>query len=96
MERILKIIGELNDIEYGFKDENGNNLINSESWNKDFSKVYFLLSQEELLDRKCGVCWDQVKLERKLFKDSNIDCNIYFIYIDDNENLPSHTSYNQS
>ena len=56
MERILKIIGELNDIEYGFKDENGNKLINSESWDKDFSKVYFLLSQEELLDRKCGVC----------------------------------------
>ena len=91
MDRVLEIMDELNDIEYGFKDENRNNLINSESWDKDFSKFYYLLSPEELLNRKCGVCWDQVELERKLFNDSNINCDTYFIYIDDNENLPSHT-----
>ena len=82
---------KLNSIEYGFKDKNGNNLINSERWDKDFYKFYFLLSPEELLSSKCGVCWDQVELERKLFNDANIDCDTYFIYIDDNENLPSHT-----
>lgn len=49
MERILKIIGELNDIEYGFKDENGNNLINSESWDKDFSKVYFFIKPRRII-----------------------------------------------
>ena len=82
---------KLNSIEYGFKDKNGNNLINSERWDKEFYKFYFLLSPEELLSSKCGVCWDQVELERKLFNDANIDCDTYFIYIDDNENLPSHT-----
>ena len=91
MDRVLKIMDKLNDIEYGFMDENGTNLINGESWDKDFYKFYFLLSPEELLNHKCGVCWDQVELERKLFNDVNIDCDTYFIYIDDNENLPSHT-----
>ncbi len=44
---------ELDNIEYGFKDKNGINLINSESWDKDFYKFYFLLSPEELLSSKC-------------------------------------------
>ena len=91
MNRILEIMDELRNIEYGFKDKNGANLINSESWDKDFYKFYFLLSPEELLSSRCGVCWDQVELERKLFNDANIDCDTFFIYIDDNENLPSHT-----
>ena len=82
---------ELRNIEYGFKDKNGANLINSESWDKNFYNFYYLLSPEELLHSKCGVCWDQVELERKLFNDANINCDTYFIYIDDNENLPSHT-----
>ena len=91
MNRILEIMDELSNIEYGFKDKNGANLINSESWDKNFYNFYYLLSPEELLHSKCGVCWDQVELERKLFNDANINCDTYFIYIDDNENLPSHT-----
>ena len=91
MNRILEIMNELRNIEYGFKDKNGANLINSESWDKNFYNFYYLLSPEELLHSKCGVCWDQVELERKLFNDANINCDTYFIYIDDNENLPSHT-----
>ena len=91
MDKILNIMNILNDIEYGFKDENGNNLINSERWDKDFYKFYYLLSPEELLLSKCGVCWDQVELERKLFNDANINYETFFIYIDDNEILPSHT-----
>ena len=87
MDRILKIMDKLDSIEYGFKDKNDNNLINSKRWDKDFNEFYFLLSPEELLSRKCGVCWDQVELERKLFNDVNIDCDTYFIYIDDNENF---------
>ena len=91
MDKIYKIMDTLNNIEYGFKDKNGNNLINSVIWDKEFYNFYYLLSPEELLNSKCGVCWDQVELERKLFNDANIECDTYFIYIDDNENLPSHT-----
>ena len=60
-------------------------------WENDFPNFYYLLSPAELLETKCGVCWDQVELERKLFNDSRIDCDTYFIYIDDHANLPSHT-----
>ena len=56
MNRILEIMDELRNIEYGFKDKNGANLINSESWDKNFYNFYYLLSPEELLHSKCGVC----------------------------------------
>ena len=29
-----------------------------------FNKVYYLMPPEELLNKKVGVCWDQVELER--------------------------------
>ena len=91
MDKLTKITDSLNDIEYGFKDKDGINLINSEKWDTNFSSFYYLLSPEELLRSKCGVCWDQVELERRLFNDSGISCNTYFIYIDDKKELPSHT-----
>lgn len=90
MDKVTKIIDSLNDIEYGFKDKDGINLINSEKWDTNFSSFYYLLSPEELLRSKCGVCWDQVELERRLFNDSGISCNTYFIYIDDKKELLSH------
>lgn len=90
-----KIMSIMNDIEYGFLDENYQNIINvdSKKWDEEFYKFYYLLSPEELLNKKCGVCWDQVELERKLFNDENIDVITYFIctYDMDNNNLPSHT-----
>ena len=56
MDKLTKITDSLNDIEYGFKDKNGINLINSEKWDTNFSSFYYLLSPEELLRSKCGVC----------------------------------------
>lgn len=91
MDKLTKITDSLNDIEYGFKDKDGINLINSEKWDTNFSSFYYLLSPEELLRSKCGVCWGQVELERRLFSDFGIGCNAYFIYINDKKELPSHT-----
>ena len=56
MDKVSKIMDSLNGIEYGFKDKNGINLINSEKWDTNFSSFYYLLSPEELLRSKCGVC----------------------------------------
>ena len=79
-------------IEYGFLDEDGNNIINnSKKWDDEFSEFYYLLSPDELLEKKVGVCWDQVELERKLFTDNKIKIETYFIYAKNNNNLPSHT-----
>jgi hypothetical protein len=92
MEEASKIMEILNEIDYGFKDNNNFNILDDiKKWDNEFDKFYYLLSPEELLEKKCGVCWDQVELERKLFTDYKIDTKTYFIYIDDKKNLPSHT-----
>ena len=88
---INNIMDILNEIEYGFKDKFGNNLINDlDKWN-NFNDFYYLQEPEELLNSKCGVCWDQVELERYLFNKEGIYVRTYFIYMDDKDNLPSHT-----
>lgn len=90
---IKKIMQTMNKIEYGFKDKNNNNIIttNPTKWDKEFHKFYYLQSPEELLTTNCGVCWDQVELERTLFKKLNIPVETYFICTYDGDNLPSHT-----
>ena len=91
-DKVNKIFSVMNQIEYGFKDPSGQNIINDlNKWDNEFDKFYYLQTPEELLTSKCGVCWDQVELERKLFSDSNINFKTYFIYIIDNDMLPSHT-----
>lgn len=91
-DKVKKIFSVMNQIEYGFKDSSGQNIINDlNKWDNEFDKFYYLQTPEELLTSKCGVCWDQVELERKLFSDSNINFKTYFIYIIDNDMLPSHT-----
>lgn len=92
-EKIKKIMNIMENIEYGYKDLNGNNIIITDpnKWDNEFDSFYKLLTPEELLKTKCGVCWDQVELERKLFEDNDIKCKTYFIFIHDHDMLPSHT-----
>lgn len=91
MDNIQKIMNVMEEIEYGFLDNNRNNICDNVDLEDTFNKVYYLMSPEELLNKKIGVCWDQVELERKLFEENNIKNETYFIYIDDKNNLPSHT-----
>ena len=91
MDNVKKIMNVMEQIEYGFLDNNGSNIFNHVKPECIFNKVYYLMSPEELLNKKVGVCWDQVELERKLFEENNIKNETYFIYIDDKNNLPSHT-----
>ena len=92
-EKLEKILEGMEPIEYGFKDEKGNNIIitDPEKWDNEFDKFYFLQTPEELQKSKCGVCWDQVELERKLLEENKIPSKTYFIYIFDDDMLPSHT-----
>ena len=92
-EKINEIMKIMKSIEYGFKDENGKNIldINPQKWDEEFPDFYYLQTPEELLKSKCGVCWDQVELERKLFQDNKIKVKTYFIYMVDGNMLPSHT-----
>lgn len=89
-EQIMDII---NGIEYGFKDENGDNLIitNPKKYDDEFEEFYYLMTPDELLEKKCGVCWDQVELERKLFGENGIPVKTYFICTYAKDAVPSHT-----
>ena len=90
---IYRIMNIMESIEYGFKDKSGKNIINvnPQKWDNDFADFYYLQSREELLETKCGVCWDQVELERDLFNENDIKCKSYFIFISDRNMLPTHT-----
>lgn len=92
-EKISGIINIMSDIEYGFKDELGNNIIdfNPKKWDDEFEDFYYLQTPEELLKTKCGVCWDQVELERDLFVKADIEIKTFFVYMVDGDMLPSHT-----
>lgn len=92
-DKVNKIMEIMNTIEYGFKDTNGKNIleVNPKKYDEEFYDFYYLLSPDELLGKKCGVCWDQVELERKLFSDIKVQVKTYFICIYDGDNLPSHT-----
>lgn len=91
--KVNEIMKIMNTIEYGFKDEVGNNIIisNPQRWDNEFDSFYYLQTKDELLKTKCGVCWDQVELERELFTKYKINFKTFFIYIIDGDMLPSHT-----
>ena len=76
-----KIMEIMDTITYGFLDENHNNIIevDPEKWDNKFYDFYYLLSPNELLEKKCGVCWDQVELERYLFEKENWHVKTFFI-----------------
>ena len=91
MNDVKQIMNTMEKIEYGFLDKEGRNIFDVTNVDYVFNKVYYLMSPEELLKKKVGVCWDQVELERKLFNEKNIHNETYFIYLDDKQSLPSHT-----
>lgn len=88
-----KIMDIMNTIEYGFLDENKQNIIEMDpkKWDEDFYSFYYLLSPSELLEKRCGVCWDQVELERYLFEKENWEVKTFFICTYEDDGLPSHT-----
>jgi hypothetical protein len=88
MNEIMKI---MDTIEYGFLDNSSNDIFKDKDVEQVFNKIYYLMSPEELLVKKKGVCWDQVELERKLFTNNSIKNKTYFIYADNHDTLPSHT-----
>ena len=88
MNEIMKI---MDTIEYGFLDNSSNDIFKDKDVEQVFNKIYYLMSPEELLIKKKGVCWDQVELERKLFTNNSIKNKTYFIYADNHDTLPSHT-----
>ena len=88
MRKLEEVMQQMEEISYGWLDIYDNKHINTID---QLTKLYRVSSPEEVLKNKIGICFDQVELERKLFEESNIKNETYFIYIDDKNNLPSHT-----
>lgn len=88
-----EIMQSITNIEYGFPDEDGSNIMTKDfdRWDNDFFEFYYLQTLEELQQSKIGVCWDLVELERKLFEDEGVSVSTYFICSYNDEELPSHT-----
>ena len=93
MQEANEIMSVMDNIQYGFKDEFGNNIMNydPDKWEYEFSSFYYLQTPEELFKSECGVCWDQVEAERYLFFKKNIPVKTYFVYISNEKTNPSHT-----
>ena len=91
-EKLQSIIDKLDDIKYGFVDNN-NNIYTSDmdDFNTKFDKLYYLQEPTKLLDSKYGVCWDQVELERCYLDSLNIDNKSYFIIAYNKFQDPTHT-----
>ena len=85
---IQEIIDKMKIIKYGWKDKYGSIHQNID---ETFSENYILETPEEVLKNKVGVCWDQVELERKLFKKNNLNFNTYFIVYYGDKISPTHT-----
>ena len=56
-----------------------------------YATLYRLQGPESLLTSKCGVCWDQVELERYYFSLSNYEFKTYIIVYFKDDTYPSHT-----
>lgn len=92
MNVLNNLMEQMNEIHYGFLVD-GINIFpdTDDDWNKDFPKLYHLLSPDELINTKHGVCWDQVELERYYLDKQNIKSNTYFIVEYDDKIYPIHT-----
>ncbi len=86
-----EIYEQINDIEYGWVDENGVKHYKLEP--VLFSQIYMLQTPEELIKSRLGVCWDQVELQRYYFSKTNLVFHSYdIVYIDKNK-MPNHTFF---
>ena len=56
-----------------------------------FYKYYRLQSPVKLAENKVGVCWDQCELERQWFSKNGIEHGIFYIELQDEQCLPTHT-----
>lgn len=83
-----EIINIMEEIEYGWVDINKNKYYEE---NESFFSSYFLQSPKEILKSKVGVCWDQVELERYLFRNHKLNIKTYFICYYGEDKCPTHT-----
>lgn len=83
-----QIMNLMNEIEYGWIDNNHNKY---SIIDETYSDNYILQTPHEVIKNKIGVCWDQVELERYLFRGNTCNIKTYFLVHYDGNNCPTHT-----
>lgn len=86
-----------NYIEYGFVTQSNKRVIKKESYpfyyTEQLLRNYKLQSPEEVLESKCGICYDQNELAKYWLKKQNYNVNTYYsiirnhsllVYVDNN------------
>jgi len=86
MKKINEIQNIMQDIEYGYLNNKKQIIIEIDD---NFDEEYRLQTPEDTFKYQIGVCWDQVELERKLFK--GYDFKTYFILFNNDFWGPTHT-----
>ena len=91
-EELYKYMNE--NIEYGFY--GSDNKIHKdidEDFGDYFPFKYYLMTPEEVLKYRVGMCWEQAELEREWFKKHNIKHKVFFhmICLDHPNNYSTHT-----
>lgn len=90
--KLYEVIGLINDINYGFCDDEGIVHLSSDSdYNDSFINKYRIKSPKELMKCKYGVCWDKTELERYYLENDDIECDSYCIVCYDGIMDPTHT-----
>lgn len=75
---INNIYEEHKDIKYAWRDKNGGI---HDHLNDGYVCNFRMQTPEEILETKCGNCWETVELTRHLLKQNNISCKTYFFVI---------------
>ena len=88
INNVMDLMKILDTIEYGWMDIDKNVYLNTE---KGFKKKYVLSHPEDVLEKKVGNNFDQVELERSLFKNLDLKYGTYFMVYYDAKKLFTHT-----
>ena len=88
INNVMDLMNLLDTMEYGWTDIEKNTYVNTE---KGFKKKFVLQKPEDMLISKVGTCYDQVELERAVFKDLGLKFNTYFMVYYDAKKLFTHT-----
>ncbi len=88
INNVMDLMNLLETIENGWMDIDKNIYINTE---KGFKKKYVLSKPEEVIACKVGNCFDQVELERSVFKNLSYKFGTYFMVYYDAKKLFTHT-----
>ena len=87
IENPQQLLDFLSEVEYKWMDKNGifHKKIESSMYEK-----YSLMTPQEVIKYKCGICMDQCELERFWFKKNKYECNVLIIQVLRENEAPGH------